>query len=109
MQERELRDMIGRVKAGSLSRREFVQGMMALGLTAPLAAQMLASAGVAQAQPKGAMFTPTKRGGGGQLKVLWWQAATLLNQQVEVEVTNLVQTGAGKLVFASLRAAPPKA
>ena len=79
MQERELRDMIGRVKAGSLSRREFVQGMMALGLTAPLAAQMLASAGVAQAQPKSGMFTPTKRGGGGQLKVLWWQAPTLLN------------------------------
>jgi peptide/nickel transport system substrate-binding protein len=79
MQEGELRDMIGRVKAGSLSRREFVQAMMAVGLTAPLAAQMLASAGVAQAQPKGAMFTPTKRGGGGQLKVLWWQAPTLLN------------------------------
>ena len=79
MQERELRDMIGRVKAGSLSRREFVQAMMALGLTAPLAAQMLASAGVAHAQSKGAMFTPTKRGGGGQLKVLWWQAPTLLN------------------------------
>jgi peptide/nickel transport system substrate-binding protein len=79
MREHELRDMIGRVKAGSLSRREFVQAMMALGLTAPLAAQMLASAGVAHAQPKGAMFTPTKRGGGGQLKVLWWQAPTLLN------------------------------
>src|SRR3979409_1748878 len=79
MQERELRDMIGRVKAGSLSRREFVQAMMAVGLTAPLAAQMLASAGVAHAQPKGGMFTPTKRGGGGQLKVLWWQAPTLLN------------------------------
>jgi peptide/nickel transport system substrate-binding protein len=79
MQERDLRDMIGRVKAGSLSRREFVQAMMAVGLTAPLAAQMLASAGVAHAQPKGSMFTPTKRGGGGQLKVLWWQAPTLLN------------------------------
>jgi len=80
MQERELRDMIGRVKAGSLSRREFVQSMLAVGLTAPLAAQMLASAGVAHAQPKGApMFAPTKRGGGGQLKVLWWQAPTLLN------------------------------
>ena len=35
MQERELRDMIGRVKAGSLSRREFVQAMMALGLSKP--------------------------------------------------------------------------
>jgi len=54
--------------------------MVGLGLTAPLAAQMLASAGVAQAQPKaGGMFNPTKRGGGGQLKVLWWQAPTLLN------------------------------
>jgi peptide/nickel transport system substrate-binding protein len=80
MREHQLRDLIGRVKAGTLSRRDFVRAMVALGLTAPLAGQMLASAGVAQAQPKGAgMFTPTKRGGGGQLKVLWWQAATLLN------------------------------
>src|SRR5215469_14822283 len=79
MQERELRHMIGEVKAGTLSRREFVQAMLAVGVTAPLAAQMLASAGVAQAQTKGAMFNPTKRGGGGQLKVLWWQAPTLLN------------------------------
>jgi peptide/nickel transport system substrate-binding protein len=80
MQEHELRDMIGQVKAGTLSRRAFVQAMLGLGLTAPLAAQMLAHAGVAQAQPKaGAMFNPTKRGGGGPLKVLWWQAPTLLN------------------------------
>ena len=34
--------------------------------------------GVAQAQTKPA-FTPTKRGGGGPVKVLWWQAPTLLN------------------------------
>ncbi len=80
MQERELRDMIGQVKAGTLSRRTFVQTMVGLGLTAPLAGQMLASAGVAQAQPKaGAMFNPTKRGGGGPLRVLWWQSPTLLN------------------------------
>jgi peptide/nickel transport system substrate-binding protein len=72
--------MIDQVKAGRLGRRAFVQAMVGLGLTAPLAAQMLASAGVAQAQPKaGGMFNPTKRGGGGQLKVLWWQAPTLLN------------------------------
>jgi peptide/nickel transport system substrate-binding protein len=72
--------MIDQVKAGRLGRRAFVQAMVGLGLTAPLAAQMLASAGVAHAQPKaGGMFNPTKRGGGGQLKVLWWQAPTLLN------------------------------
>ena len=74
MEEHELRDMIGRVKAGRLSRRDFVQTMMGLGLTAPMAGQMLASAGVAQAQTEVAVFNPTKRGGGGPLKVLWWQA-----------------------------------
>ncbi len=80
MRERELRQMIDQVKAGRLDRRAFVQAMVGLGLTAPMAAQLLASAGVAQAQPKaGGDFNPTKRGGGGQLKVLWWQAPTLLN------------------------------
>ena len=80
MREHELRQMIDQVKAGRLGRRAFVQAMVGLGLPAPLSAQMLASAGVAQAQPKaGGMFNPTKRGGGGQLKVLWWQAPTLLN------------------------------
>jgi peptide/nickel transport system substrate-binding protein len=78
MDERELRTLIGEVKGGRLSRRHFVQTMIGLGLTAPLAAQMLASAGVAQAQSKLA-YKPTKRGGGGPLKTLWWQGATLLN------------------------------
>jgi len=78
MEERELRTLIGAVKAGTLSRRRFVQLLVGLGLTAPMAAQMLASAGVAQAQTKWT-FTPTKRGGGGLVKTLWWQAPTLLN------------------------------
>jgi peptide/nickel transport system substrate-binding protein len=78
MDERELRSLIGQVKAGRLSRRAFVQMMVGVGLTAPLAAQMLASAGVAQAQSKQS-YKPTKRGGGGPLKTLWWQGATLLN------------------------------
>jgi peptide/nickel transport system substrate-binding protein len=55
--------------------------MVGLGLTAPLAAGMLASAGVAAAQPKAVEFAPTRRGGGGALKTLWWQAPTLLNPQ----------------------------
>ncbi|HEY7869991.1 MAG TPA: peptide ABC transporter substrate-binding protein [Methylomirabilota bacterium] len=83
MEERELRALIGQVKAGQLSRRGFVQMMVGLGLTAPMAASMLASAGVAQAQPKAA-YKATKRGGGGQLKVLWWQGATLLNPHFAV-------------------------
>src|SRR5687767_7535133 len=77
MDERELRSLIDDVKAGRLGRRAFIQTMVGLGLTAPFASQMLASAGVAQAQTRA--YPGTKRGGGGQLKVLWWQAPTLLN------------------------------
>src|SRR5438552_11918749 len=78
MEERKLRALVGQVKAGTLSRRRFVRMMVGLGLTAPMAAQMLAAAGVAQAQPKWTV-NPTKRGGGGLVKALWWQAPTLLN------------------------------
>jgi peptide/nickel transport system substrate-binding protein len=79
MDHHALHELIAHVKAGRLGRRAFVRMMVGLGLTAPMAAQMLASAGVATAQPKGAPFVPTKRGGGGPLKTLWWQAPTLLN------------------------------
>jgi len=84
MEELLLRSMIAEVKAGRLGRRRFVQGMVALGLTAPMAGQMLASAGVAQAQAKAGTYKPTKRGGGGALKTLWWQGATLLNPHFAV-------------------------
>ena len=79
MDESDLRQLIEQVRIGRLDRRRFVQAMVALGLTAPMAAQMLAATGIAHAQPKAPSFTPTKRGGGGQLRVLWWQAPTLLN------------------------------
>ena len=78
MDERELKTLLDEVKSGRLSRRRFVQTMVGLGLTAPMAAHMLAAAGVAQAQTKWT-FNPTKRGGGGLVKTLWWQAPTLLN------------------------------
>jgi peptide/nickel transport system substrate-binding protein len=78
MNERELRGLIGKVKTGALPRRAFVQRMIAAGLTAPLATQLLAHAGVAMAQST-PVYKPTKRGGGGLLKVLWWQGPTLLN------------------------------
>jgi len=83
MNERELRGLIDQVKSGGLSRRSFVQRMAAVGLAAPLATQLLAYSGVAMAQPKFA-YKPTKRGGGGLLKVLWWQGPTLLNPHFAV-------------------------
>src|SRR5574341_542974 len=75
----ELMQIIEQVRIGRLSRRRFIQAMVGLGLTAPIAAQMLAASGIAVAQPTASPFTPTRRGGGGQLRVLWWQAPTLLN------------------------------
>jgi len=83
MNERELRRLIGAVKTGKLSRRGFVQRMMAVGLAAPMATQLLAYSGVAMAQSR-APYKPTKRGGGGLLKVLWWQGSTLLNPHFAV-------------------------
>src|SRR5215475_955934 len=78
MDEHAIRELIDDVKTGRTTRRHFVQMMVGLGLTAPMASQMLAAGGVA-AQPKSADFTPTRRGGNGLLKTLWWQAPTLLN------------------------------
>src|SRR5271154_4639698 len=78
MHEPDLRGAIEDVRRGRLSRRAFTRRMIGLGLTAPLAAQMLAFSGVAVAA-EDFVYKPTKAGGGGALKVLWWQAPTLLN------------------------------
>jgi len=77
MNEPELRALIEDVRTGALPRRGFIQQMVGLGLTAPMASMMLMHAGVANAQPAPA-YKPTKRGGGGTLKILFWQGATLL-------------------------------
>src|SRR5258707_7118505 len=78
MLDTELRTMINEVKDGRMDRRGFIQRMIALGLTAPMATQLLAVGGVAMAQTPPS-YKPTKRGGGGPLKLLWWQGPTLLN------------------------------
>ncbi|WP_207539357.1 peptide ABC transporter substrate-binding protein [Sabulicella rubraurantiaca] len=89
MTEDDLRQMIGRVKRGHLSRRGFVRRLAAFGFTAPMATQLLAIAGAAPAAAQGtSSYRPTRRGGGGQLKILYWQAATLLNPQFAVGTTN---------------------
>src|SRR5688572_23908008 len=77
MDERELRTLVADVQRGRLSRRAFLQTMAALGITGPLASRMLGPR-TAHAQAR-ATFTPTRRGGGGPLRALWWQAPTLLN------------------------------
>ena len=83
MNERDLRGLIDQVKAGGMSRRAFVKRMAVVGLTAPMATQLLAHGGVAMAQSS-PVYKPTKRGGGGLLKVMWWQGPTLLNPHFAV-------------------------
>ncbi len=78
MTEQDLRNRISDVREGRLSRRAFVRQMAALGLSAPMAGTMLAHGGVAFADATLA-YKPTKAGGGGVLKLLLWQAPTLLN------------------------------
>src|SRR5262249_30176277 len=82
MDDHALRELIREVKAGRLSRRLFVRTMVGLGLSAPMAAQMLASAGIARAQSPPSPFSPTQRGGGGRLRSLAVNAPTLLNPRI---------------------------
>jgi len=67
MDEHRLRELIARVKDGRLTRRSFVQAMATVGLGAPLAGSLLGGARVGVAQGE---FTPTRRGGGGTLRML---------------------------------------
>src|SRR5882757_2557745 len=65
MEEPELRSLIADVKDGRLSRRAFVQQMIAVGLTAPMAGMMLSQSGVAMAATA-FPYKPTGR---------WWRRA----------------------------------
>jgi peptide/nickel transport system substrate-binding protein len=87
--EARLRAWVQAVADGRLSRRGFVARAAALGIGAPMVGLMLADAGVAQtaggapgasaATPAGFAYAPTRRGGGGTLRLLLWQGPTLLN------------------------------
>lgn len=87
--------LFAEIRSGRLSRRDVLRRGAALGLSAPVIAALLAacgggSAGETPAPPTdgGAAQTPSgspgtaqtgQRGQGGTLKLLWWQAPTILN------------------------------
>src|SRR5262245_13707524 len=89
MDEQGIRELVEDVRARRLSRRHFVQGLGALGVTAPMAAQILTAAGVAQAQSRPAGPAPTRRGGGGPVRMLYWAAPTILNPHLAVAPKDL--------------------
>ena len=84
MNERELRGLIGQVKAGRLvppRLRAAHDGGGADGADGDPAAGLLGRGAWRSRRPT---YKPTKRGGGGPLKVLWWQGPTLLNPHFAV-------------------------
>jgi peptide/nickel transport system substrate-binding protein len=76
-----------------------------LGLTAPMAAQLLSFGGVAMAATP-FTYKPTKAGGGGTLKLLWWEAPTLLNPHF---ATGTKDQDASRLFYEPLAAWDPEA
>ena len=78
MDEHSIRALVEQVRDGRLERRQFIARMVGLGLTAPGAAMILMHHGIAQAQTA-LPYKPTRRGGGGPLKLLWWQGPVHLN------------------------------
>lgn len=83
MDENGLRGLIEQVREQGISRKDFIRKMIGYGLTVPMASQLLMSSGIAMAQTASS-YKPTKRGGGGPLKALWWQGPTLLNPHFAV-------------------------
>ena len=73
-----LRQWIAQVRAGQLPRREFMLRLAAVGLAPTMAATLLGEGARAQAAPA-FTYKPTRRGGGGLLRVLLWQGPTQLN------------------------------
>jgi peptide/nickel transport system substrate-binding protein len=102
-----LREWVRGVINGTANRREFLRSMVGLGLSAPCIASLLAAATPVQAQTaKPAGFTPSKRGGGGKLRLLWWQAPTILNPHLAQGTKDY---DASRVVYEPLAAFDPDA
>lgn len=99
IEEHALRHWVRQVVAGKASRRQFMHTMLGLSLSGPFTANLLTACGGASAQgrPAGASaFTPNKRGGGGKLRLLWWQAPTILNAHL---AAGLKDVDAARVVY----------
>ena len=81
---------------------QFMRTMLRLGLTGPWVAQLLHGRGCRRRDQQGhhsAAFSPTRRGGGGKLRLLWWQAPTLLNAHLS---NGLKDSDAARVVYEPL-------
>ena len=108
MDEQTLREWVRQVVNGEASRRDFMRTMVGLGLTGPFVAHMLAAQAPAEAQMRQSAddLAPTKRGGGGKLRLLWWQAPTILNVHL---ASGTKDYDASRVVYEPLAAFDPDA
>jgi peptide/nickel transport system substrate-binding protein len=85
--EEDLHALLDAARAGRLSRRGAMQRLAMLGIGPALGSALLAQAGLVHAQPQPQpqafsdpfVYRPTRRGGGGLLRMLVWQGPTILN------------------------------
>jgi peptide/nickel transport system substrate-binding protein len=99
----DLRRWLRQALEGKVDRRQFVRRLLGAGLTGPLIANMLAAAAPAASStpPQLSAFQPRQRGGGGRLRLLWWQAPTILNAHLAVGVKD---ADASRVVYEPLAA-----
>ena len=80
-----VRSLLEDLKSGRIGRRQFIATLTRVGIPVGVVASMLASCGSegdssgADTPATDAPFEPKQRGGGGQLKLLYWQAPSILN------------------------------
>jgi peptide/nickel transport system substrate-binding protein len=84
MDEAGIRDVIRTAGSAGVSRRQVVRALAALGMTAPVISALLDSTPVACAGPGEAAPSAAPRGGGGPLRLLVWQAPTILNPHLSI-------------------------
>ena len=77
--EQVLQGLVEQVRQGRLSRREAIARLVAAGLSVPMASVLLMATGMAQTAGTAPPYKPSQRGGGGALRMLYWQGPTLLN------------------------------
>lgn len=107
LDEHVLRTWVRRVATGEANRRGFIRAMLGLGLSGPLIAEMLAAHRPAMAQATRLAqptFTPTRRGGGGKLRLLYWNAPTILNAHFAVGARDVA---AARVVYEPLYSIAP--